>query len=69
MWLSAAPYHFISHRSNHSSLHSVLGQPQSLLFSFYVRDQVSEPYKATGKIIVLFILIFTFFLAGRKKRF
>jgi hypothetical protein len=25
-----------------------------------VRDQVSHPYKTTGKIIVLYILIFTF---------
>jgi hypothetical protein len=25
-----------------------------------VRDQVSHPYKATDKIIVLYILIFTF---------
>jgi hypothetical protein len=25
-----------------------------------VRDQVLQPYKTTGKIIVLYILIFTF---------
>jgi hypothetical protein len=25
-----------------------------------VKDQVSHPYKTTGKIIVLYILIFTF---------
>jgi hypothetical protein len=31
-----------------------------------VRDQASYPYKTTGKIIVLYILIFTFLIANRK---
>jgi hypothetical protein len=33
----------------------------SLCFSLNVRDQVSHPYRTTGKIIVLYILIFMFF--------
>jgi len=32
----------------------------SLRFSLNVSDQVSHPYKATGKIIILYILIFIF---------
>jgi len=32
----------------------------SLLSSRNVGDQVSHPYKTRGKIIVLYILIFTF---------
>jgi hypothetical protein len=32
----------------------------SLCSSLNVRDQVSHPYRTTGKIIVLYILIFTF---------
>jgi hypothetical protein len=31
-----------------------------LCSSLYVRDQVSHPYRTTGKIIFLYILIFTF---------
>jgi hypothetical protein len=38
--------------------HPVLKHPQSSLF---VRDQVSHPYRTTGKVIVLNIQIFTFF--------
>jgi hypothetical protein len=30
------------------------------LSSFNVSDQVSHPYKTTGKIVALYILIFTF---------
>jgi hypothetical protein len=33
----------------------------SLCYSVNVRDQVSNPYRTTSKIIVLHILIFTFF--------
>jgi len=35
-----------------------LSAPISITFS--VRDQVSHPYKITGKIIVLYVLIFMF---------
>jgi hypothetical protein len=34
--------------------------------SLNVRDQVSQPYRSTGKIIVFYILIFTFFAADEK---
>jgi hypothetical protein len=33
-----------------------------------VRDQVLHPYRATGKITVLYILIFTFFDSRREDR-
>jgi hypothetical protein len=32
----------------------------NLCSSFNMRDQVSHPYKTTGTVIVLYILIFTF---------
>jgi hypothetical protein len=33
-----------------------------------VRDQVSYPYSTTGKITVLYILIFRFFYMRRKEK-
>jgi hypothetical protein len=45
--------YFISLTSKYSPQHPVLKHPQSKL-------QVSNPYKTTGKIIVLYIIIFTF---------
>jgi len=49
--------------------HPVLEHPQHT-FSLNVRNQLSHPYKTTGKIIVLYILTF-FFLGSRQehKRF
>jgi hypothetical protein len=41
--------------------------PQSTFF-LNVRDQVSHPYKTTGKIIVPYILIFTFFESSWKEK-
>jgi hypothetical protein len=34
--------------------------------SFNVRDQVSHPYRTTGKVIVLYILILSFLTADEK---
>jgi hypothetical protein len=39
----------------------------SLYSSFNVRDQVSHPYRTTGKIIVFYILVFKFFVTGDTK--
>jgi hypothetical protein len=34
-----------------------------------VRDQVSHPYNTTGKIVILYILIFSFFIWDGKTDF
>jgi hypothetical protein len=41
-------------------LHTVFSNTFSLRSSLDVRDQVSHPYKTTGRIIVLYILTFMF---------
>ena len=41
-------------------LNTMFSNTLSFLSSRYVSDQVSHPYKTTGKIIVLYILIFKF---------
>jgi hypothetical protein len=41
-------------------LSTLFSKTLSLHSSLNVNDQLSHPYKTTGKIIVLYILIFTF---------
>jgi hypothetical protein len=41
-------------------LNTILSNTLSFLSSFNISDQVSHPCKTTGKIIVLYILIFKF---------
>ena len=43
-------------------LSTLFSNTLSLRSSINISDQVSHPYKTTGKIIVLYILIFNFFL-------
>jgi len=54
-----ASCHFLPLRSKYSTWYHVLKCPQSVLF-FIMRDQVSYPYKTTGKIVILCILSFKF---------
>jgi hypothetical protein len=49
-------------------LSTLFSNTLSLCFSLNVTDQVSHPYRTTDKIIVLYILIFTFFDSGREDR-
>jgi hypothetical protein len=42
-------------------LSTLFSNTLSLCSSLNVRDQVSCPYKTTGKVVVLYILMFTFF--------
>jgi hypothetical protein len=49
--------HFIHFRSKYSPQHPVLEHPQSMS-PLNVWDRVSHPYRLTGKIIVLYSLIF-----------
>jgi hypothetical protein len=42
-------------------LSNLFSNNHSLCSSLNIRDQVSRPYRTTGKIIVLYILIFKFF--------
>jgi hypothetical protein len=41
-------------------LRTLFSKTLSLCSSFNARDQVSHPYKTTGRIMVLYILSFTF---------
>jgi hypothetical protein len=54
MQFSPISRQFISLRTKYSPLYSVLKHSQSM----FLRDQVPHPYRTTGKIIVLYILIF-----------
>jgi hypothetical protein len=52
-------------RSKYSPQHPVLTHPESML---NVRDQVSLPYKTYGRVMVLYILTFTFLDSKREDR-
>jgi hypothetical protein len=54
-------------RHKYPSQHPILEHPQSL-FSLSVKDQVSHPYKTTGKIILLYTLIFVFLDSNLEER-
>jgi hypothetical protein len=58
---SPAFCHFIPLWSKYSSQHRVLKHP-------HVRDQVAPPYKTTGKIIILYFLIFMFLDSRREDK-
>jgi hypothetical protein len=55
MQLSPTPYHFVPFLSKYIPHHPVLRTP-----SAHVSDQVSYPYRTTGKITVFYVLIFMF---------
>jgi hypothetical protein len=61
---SILPY-FIPLKSKYSPQHPVLKHPQTPLI---VRDQVSDPYKTTGRIVLLYILTFKFLDCRRGSR-
>ena len=50
-------------------LSTLLSNTLSLYSSLNVRDQVSHPYKTTGKIPVLYISIFNFCIAKWKTKY
>jgi hypothetical protein len=60
MQSSPTSCHFISLRPKYSPQHPDLmfSNTLTLCSSLNVRDQVSQPYRTTGKIIVLYILNF-----------
>jgi hypothetical protein len=47
-------------------LSTLFSNTLSLCSSLTVRDHVPRPYKTTGKVTVLYILTFTFFVADEK---
>jgi len=49
--------HFLSLRPKHPPQHPILKHPQPLFFPRCERDQVSHPYKTTGKITALHTLV------------
>jgi hypothetical protein len=49
-------------------LSTLFSNTLSLCSSLSVRDQVSHPYKTTGKIIILYILIFIFLIENWKTK-
>jgi len=58
MWFSSLPCYLFRLRHKHFPQHPILRHPQPAFLN--VSDQVSHPYKTTGRVIVLNILIFKF---------
>ena len=50
-------------------LSTIFSKNISLLFSVSVSDRVSQPYKTTNSILVLYILIFKFWIAHRRTKY
>jgi hypothetical protein len=67
MQFSPFSRHLIPLRSKYPPQHLVLKHPQSCS-SLTVRDQVSQLYRTTGKIIFLYILIVIFLDSRREDR-
>jgi hypothetical protein len=67
MQLSPPSRHSIPLWSKYSTQHPVLKHPQ-LCSSLNVKDHVSHPYRTTYKILVLYILTFTFFDRRREDK-
>jgi len=60
MQSSPASRHFLLLRSKCSTQYPVLRHTQTVIL-LSARDQVSHPYKTTGKNIIIIIIIFTFY--------
>jgi hypothetical protein len=67
MQFSPFSHHLIPLRSKYP-LSTLFSNTLSLCSSLNVRDQVSRPYRTTGKIIVLDILIFKVFLLQTRRQ-
>jgi hypothetical protein len=67
MQFSPLSCHLISLRSKYPP-QTLFSNTPSLCSSLNVRDKVSHPYRNTGKLRVLYILIFKFFYSNREDR-
>ena len=67
MQSSKLPCYLVALRSKHFPQYAILSHPQPMFYP-HLWDQVSHPHK-TGKIIVLYILFFTFLIANWKTIF
>jgi hypothetical protein len=52
--------------SKYSTQHPLLKHPQSMFLN--VRDQVSQTYRTTSKVIALYVLMFIFFDSRQENR-
>jgi hypothetical protein len=69
MHFSPLSCQFIPLRTEYSPEHPVLKHPQFMFLPLNIRDQVSHPYRTTGKIILSYILIFMFLDSRREDAF